>query len=226
MNSLRCVAKRQRDANPRSEGSTGRLQALADGVFAVAMTILALGLPDGAGTGRPVADVLRAGLPHLLLYFVSMLGLGALWFGHRNTYEYVLRTDHPHTWLSLATLAFIPLVPWTVSVLAQHVTDPLALTAYNANLAIIATLDAAAWWYAIDGSRLTDRLPAAFARVSTRLAAVPAIGFLLAIGLAWLWAPVALAVDIALPLLPVTGLSYRLQYRLSRRRRQPRPRPS
>lgn len=184
------------------------------------MTVLALGLPDGAGTGRPVADVLRAGLPHLLLYFVSMLALGALWFGHRNTYEYVLRTDHPHTWLSIATLTFIPLVPWTVSVLAQHVTDPLALTLYNANLVIISTLDAIAWWYAIDGNRLTGRLPEEFARVSTRLAAVPAVGFLLAIGLAWLSAPVALVIDVALPLLPVTGASYRLQYRLSRRRRQ------
>jgi uncharacterized membrane protein len=214
------VAKSQRDAHPRSEGSTGRLQALADGVFAVAMTLLALGLPDGAGTGRSVEAVLQTGLPHLLLYFVSMLGLGALWFGNRNTYEYVLRTDHPHTWLSLATLAFIPLVPWTVSVLAQHVTDPLALTVYNANLAIISTLDAVAWWYAIHGNRLSDRLPPAFARVSTRLAAVPAIGFLLAIGLAWLSAPVALAVDVALPLLPVTGASYRLQYRLSRHRRR------
>jgi hypothetical protein len=140
----------------------------------------------------------------------------------------VLRTDHPHTWLILATLTFIPLVPWTVSVLAQHITNPLALTVYNANLAIITALDAIAWWYAVDGDRLTGQLPPAFAQVSTRLAAVPAIGFLLAIGLAWLSAPVALAVDVALPLLPVTGVSYRLQYRLSRRRRpvpQGTPRP-
>jgi len=112
-----------------------------------------------------------------------------------------------------------------VTPVAQHVTDPLALTVYNANLAIISTLDAAAWWYAIAGSRLTDRLPAAFARVSTRLAVVPAIGFMLAIGLAWLWAPAALAIDVALPLLPVTGASYRLQYRLSRRRRPRQRRP-
>lgn len=215
------MSKLQHDARPRSEGSTARLQALADGVFAVAMTVLALGLPDGAGTAHPVSAVLRAGLPHLLLYFVSMLALGALWFGHRNTYEYVVRTDHPHTWLSLATLTFIPLVPWSVSVLAAHVTNPLALTVYNANLVIISALDAIAWWYAVDGNRLTDRLPPEFAKVSTRLAAVPAIGFLLAIGLAWLSAPAALAIDVALPLLPVSGVSYRLQYWLSRRRRRP-----
>src|SRR5579859_1598569 len=146
------MAKQKLAAHPRSEGSTTRLQALADGVFAVAMTVLALGLPSEFGTGS-AADTLRHSLPHLLLYFVSMLGLGALWFGHRNTYEYVQRTDHPHTWLSLAELAFLPLVPWTVSVLAHHVTDPVALTAYNANLAIICWLDAAAWRYAVTGGR-------------------------------------------------------------------------
>ena len=213
------MSKLPLDAHRRSEGSTGRLQSLADGVFAVAMTVLALGLPDGAGAGHPVSAVLRAGLPHLLLYFVSMLALGALWFGHRNTYEYVVRTDHPHTWLSLAMLAFIPLVPWTVSVLAAHTSSPLALTVYNANLVIICALEAAAWWYAVDGNRLTGRLPPAFATTSTRLAAVPVAGFLLAIGLSWLYAPLALALDVALPLLPVTGASYQLQYRLSRRRR-------
>ena len=50
-----------------------------------------------------------------LLYFLSMLELGALWFGHRNAFEYIRRTDHPHTWLSLAMLTLIPLRPWTVS---------------------------------------------------------------------------------------------------------------
>jgi len=213
------MMKQQPDAHPRSEGSTGRLQALADGVFAVAMTVLALSLPDGAGTSHPVAVVLRAGLPHLLLYFISMLNLGALWFGHRNSFEYVRRTDHPHTWLSLAMLAFLPLVPWTVSILAQHITDPLALTAYNANVTVITALDAATWWYAIGPARLADPLPPAFARASRMLSAVPVIGFAVATGIAWLSPVAALVLDVALPLLPVTGLSYRLQYRLSR----PRP---
>jgi len=210
------MAKQQKGAHPRSEGSTGRLQALADGVFAVAMTVLALGLPTGAGTGHPVSSVLRASGPHLLLYFIAMLALGAQWFGHRNTYEYVRRTDHPHTWLSLAMLAFLPLVPWTVSVLAQHITDPLALTVFNANLAIITELDAAAWWYATGPGHLVDQLPVRFVKVSTLLAAFPAVAFGIAIGFAWLWPPATLALDVALPLLPVTGLSYRIQYRFSK----------
>jgi uncharacterized membrane protein len=204
------------DANPRSEGSTTRLQALADGIFAVAMTLLALSLPDGAGTGNSAAAVLRGGLPHLLLYFISMLALGTLWFGHRNAFEYVRRSDHPYTWLTLAMLAFIPLVPWTVSVLARHLTDPLAMTAYNLNLTFVTGLDAATWWYATGSAGLAGHLPVRLIRVSRALAIVPPAGFLVATGVSWLSTWAALALDIALPLLPVTGLSYRAQYRLSR----------
>lgn len=213
--------------HPRSEGSTGRLQALADGVFAVAMTVLALSLPTGLESGGPVTAVLRAGLPHLLLYFISMLALGALWFGHRNAFEYIRRTDHPHTWLSLAMLAFVPLVPWTVSLLARHVTDPLAMAAYNANLVMLTGLDAATWWYATKPGGLSGTLPGRLTQVSRTLTLIPPCGFLLALGLSWLSTWAALALDVMLPLLPITGVSYRLQYRLSRSpgRNDPREAP-
>jgi hypothetical protein len=53
-----------------------------------------------------------------------MLVLGALWFGHRNAFEYIRRTDHPHTWLTLAMLAFVAVVPWTTALVAQHRHSP------------------------------------------------------------------------------------------------------
>ena len=120
--------------DPRSEGSTSRLQTLADGFFAVAMTLLVLDLSAGT-MKQPVTDVLKESWPHLLLFFDGMLVLGALWFGHRNAFEYIRRTDHPHTWLTLAMLAFVAVVPWTTALVAQHRHSPLAITVYTANLA-------------------------------------------------------------------------------------------
>jgi hypothetical protein len=57
----------QRDSRPRSKGGTGRLQALADGFFAVAVTLLVLDLAAGRGTARPVSAVLSGVLPPLLV---------------------------------------------------------------------------------------------------------------------------------------------------------------
>ncbi|MEP7022638.1 MAG: TMEM175 family protein [Actinomycetota bacterium] len=202
--------------DPRSEGSTSRLQTLADGFFAVAMTLLVLDLSTGE-TGRPVTEVLRDAWPHLLLFFDGMLVLGALWFGHRNAFEYIRRTDHPHTWLTLAMLAFVALVPWTTALVARHFHEPLAITVYAANLAIVTALDGAAWFYATARPQLTERLTPRLIEVSRLMSAVPVVGFVLVSGLAWLSTWAALAIVAALPLLPITGISYRMQYRLGNR---------
>ena len=200
-------------SHPRSEGTTGRLQALTDGFFAVAMTLLVLNLPNDLH--EPTSAALRHALPHLLLYFDSMLVLGVLWFGNRNAFEYVERTDHPHTWLSLGVLAFIALVPWTTGLAASRLHDPLAVTIYTVNLVIITALDAASWLYATGPGNLTARMTPEFTRVSRLLTAIPVTGLVLATGLAWASTWAALAVVVALPLLPISGLSYRLQHRLS-----------
>ncbi|HEY2552602.1 MAG TPA: TMEM175 family protein [Streptosporangiaceae bacterium] len=204
-----------RTSDPLSKGGVGRLQALADGIFAVAMTLLVLNLPTGAGTDKQVSGVLSDALPHLLLYFASILMLGALWFSHRNAFEYFRRTDHPHTWLNLIMLTFVALVPWTTALVAQHVHEPLAVTVYAANLGIVTALDAAAWRYATGPAALTEELTPRFVAVSRLLTVVPVAGSVVAIGVCWLSTWAGLAVIVALALLPVTGVSYRVQHRLS-----------
>lgn len=206
-------------SHPRSEGTTGRLQALTDGFFAVSMTLLVLNLPNDLR--QPTAAALAHALPHLLLYFDSMLVLGVLWFGNRNAFEYVERTDHPHTWLSLGVLAFVALVPWTTGLAASRLHSPLAVTIYTVNLVIITSLDAATWLYATGRAGLTARMTPEFRRVSRLLTAIPVTGLLLATGFAWASTWAALAIVVALSLLPISGLSYRLQHRLSTALRQP-----
>ena len=201
-------------SHPRSEGTTGRLQALTDGFFAVAMTLLVLNVPSGA-RGDSTSAVLSQAWPHLLLYFDSVLVLGVLWFGNRNAFEYVERTDHPHTWLSLGVLAFVALVPWTTGLAASHLHDPLAVTIYTVNLLIATVFDAATWLYATGRGRLTARLTPEFTTVSRRLTAVPVGGLALATGLAWASTWAGLAIVVTLPLLAISGLTYRVQHRLS-----------
>ena len=207
-------------SHPRSEGTTGRLQALTDGFFAVAMTLLVLNLPIGDRNGSTSA-VLHQAWPHLLLYFDSVLVLGVLWFGNRNAFEYVERTDHPHTWLSLGVLAFVALVPWTTGLAASHLHDPVAITFYTVNLLIATVFDAATWLYATGQGRLTARMTPEFTRISRRLTAVPVTGMALATGLAWASTWAGLALVVALPLLAISGLTYRVQHRLSTAMHQP-----
>jgi uncharacterized membrane protein len=207
-------------SHPRSEGTTGRLQALTDGFYAVAMTLLVLNLPVGTRS-QTTSAVLSQAWPHLLLYFDSILVLGVLWFGNRNAFEYVERTDHPHTWLSLGVLAFVALVPWTTGLAASRLHDPLAITVYTVNLVLATAFDAATWLYATGRGHLTARTSPEFTRVSRRLTAVPVTGMALATVLAWASTWAALATVVALPLLAISGLTYRVQHRLSTAMRHP-----
>lgn len=105
------------------------------------------------------------------------------------------------------------LVPWTTALVARHLHEPLAITVCTANLAGVTALDAAAWFYATSRPQLTERMTPRLIQVSRVMAVVPAVGFVLACGLARVSIRAGLALVVALPLLPITGISYRLQYR-------------
>jgi hypothetical protein len=107
-----------------------------------------------------------------------------LWFGNRNAFEFVRRTDHPHTWLSLGELAFVTLVPWTTTLVALHLHAPLAVAVYTGNLAVITWLDAATRIYATGRSGLATGMTPRLTRVSRGLACLPAAGFTVAAGAA------------------------------------------
>ena len=80
--------------------SLERLAALSDGIFAVAMTLLVLGLsvrvnssvhparplwaPGALSSEHKVWEVLRPLGPHLLTYLMSFLTLGIFWAGQQT----------------------------------------------------------------------------------------------------------------------------------------------
>ena len=71
--------------------------------------------------------------------------------------------------LVLALLGFVGLVPWTTSLAAQHLHDPLAVAVYSANLVMITLLDAVTWLYATGRGQLASGLSEGARQVSRRL---------------------------------------------------------
>jgi len=68
----------------------GRVETLVDGVFAIAMTILVLGLRVPEGDAGPELRVRLAALwPKLATYALSFVMLGVLWIGHQYQMHYI-----------------------------------------------------------------------------------------------------------------------------------------
>ena len=91
--------------------SPHRSEALTDGIFAVAMTLLVieLKLPDHAAMhgaddfAQAVADL----FPKFLAWFFSFFVLSFFWVGHHRTFQYVRRADGPLLALNLGQLAVL-----------------------------------------------------------------------------------------------------------------------
>jgi uncharacterized membrane protein len=132
--------------NQYSGRNRDRIQTLADGVFAVAMTLLVLDLrlPGAEATD---SDALWSQLtdlgPNLAAYLLSFTMLGTFWLAIHALLDLCEQSDRTLAWAVLTFLFFVTTLPFTASVLADHAHLRLAVVLYWLNLA---ALGAAIGW--------------------------------------------------------------------------------
>src|SRR5690348_5236090 len=91
-----------RDASDaaNADKETGRLEAFSDGVFSIAITLLALELrvPNLSGPGGPTARALWTELgrlwPSYLAFVTSFFTVLIMWVNHHGIFRLVRRTNH------------------------------------------------------------------------------------------------------------------------------------
>lgn len=129
-----------------------RLAALSDGLFAIAMTIIVLEIHvPGREAVRTDADLwaaLSALLPQVATYLLSFLTLGIFWVGQQTQLNHVERCDRHLTWLHLAFLAAIAIMPFSTGLLAEFTTLKSALLIYWANVFLLGIMVYTTWNYA------------------------------------------------------------------------------
>jgi uncharacterized membrane protein len=99
--------------------STSRLEAFSDGVFAVAITLLVLGLSVTARPGH-LASALGHEWPHYATYAVSFLTIGIIWMNHHAQFDRIDHADRTLMVLNLVLLMFVTLIPFPTGLLATY----------------------------------------------------------------------------------------------------------
>ena len=129
-----------------------RLIMLSDGVFAIALTLLAIELkppPDWDGT---VAGLLQGSLLGLIAFATSFGLIGMYWAYHRLTFRYYGRADPMVSLLNFVVLAFVVLIPFASRLLAERGPQSEALYVYIGVVAALGAALAAQWtWGAFLG---------------------------------------------------------------------------
>ncbi len=138
-----------------------RLIFLSDGVFAIAMTLLAveLALPEvtsSEGTADLAHRLLALG-PRYFSYALSFLVIASYWRSHQRTLRYVVRLDGRFVWLNVILLMCIAFLPFPTSVLGSYASDVAAVSLYAGTLAITGLVVLAMWLYAAHDYRLATR---------------------------------------------------------------------
>jgi uncharacterized membrane protein len=132
--------------------SVERLAALSDGLFAFAMTILVLDLKTPAAEAVHSEAELRRALwamgPTVLIYLMSFLTLGIFWVGQQTQLNAVEKSDRHLTWLHLAFLFLVTLLPFSTRLLAEFVHYRTALVGYWLNIVLLGLVLYLSWGWA------------------------------------------------------------------------------
>ena len=180
----------------RAPGSTDRLEAFSDGVFAVAITLLVLNLSVHAPAGRLAHQLLHE-WPHYATYVVSFLTIGIIWTNHHRQFEHIARADRTLMLLNLVLLMFVTLIPFPTGLLADYLRTPAdeeaAAIAYASSLLAMGIAFFATYTYATYAQLFASRITAADVRHGRRRNARGLAVYVVAIGLAFVSAPACLA---------------------------------
>jgi uncharacterized membrane protein len=138
--------------------NTSRIETFADGVFAIAATLLILNVD--AQISEDVHDLGTELLhiwPSYLAYAVSFVTIGIMWINHHTVMSQIDRTDRRFLVATVGLLLCIAFVPFPTRLVAEHIRGEGAqdaALAYGFTMVATAIMFSITWFYASRGKRL------------------------------------------------------------------------
>ena len=122
--------------------SPHRIEALTDGIYAVAMTLLVIELkfPEHAEihTAAAFADATVALIPRFISWLISFLVLALFWFSHHRTFDHVRHVTGQLIALNIFQLAFVSLLPFCSALVGEYSGAFLSQAVYSAVMIMLA----------------------------------------------------------------------------------------
>ena len=145
----------QNEGDEAADEGIGRILALSDGVFAIAMTLLILDIAVPAATrDAHLPKALLELWPRYLAYFLSFVVIARYWVAHHLYFRLIGRYDTVLVWLNLLLLMFVAFLPFPTAVLGAHNGSSAAAILYAVAVVLAGTASLASWWYASGRGRL------------------------------------------------------------------------
>jgi uncharacterized membrane protein len=139
-------------ASEQLTNDTARLETFADGVMAIAITLLILDVKVPRVAGSSLSHALAEQWPSYLAFVASFLTIGIIWVNHHHMFKLIERTTHAFLMLNVVFLLTICFLPFPTALVAEYVRNPdarsLATAVYGGTMTAIAIMFNVVWRYA------------------------------------------------------------------------------
>jgi len=143
--------------------SKGRMEALTDGIFAIAMTLLVLELrvPDlpKSASAHELFQRIGEEAPAAISFVISFLYCGLLWVLHHMAMHFIRHLQIALVWLNLLFLMSVSTMPFSCGLLGHFLRNRVAQEIYFANMFAAAALLALQWLVAKSKKLINEEDP-------------------------------------------------------------------
>jgi uncharacterized membrane protein len=185
-----------------------RLGAFSDGVIAIAITILVLGLEVPSVhdvTKSGLGDYLRESIHPAMGFVISFVMIGTFWLEHYAIFHFLTHATRPLVALNGLFLLCVTFLPFPTGLLGVYRHDELAMVLYGIAQLLCGLSLSAIWLYASHDWRLVNpkTSPIVVRSMTRRLLIAPGLS-LAAIGCSFISIPLSKVIFLSIPIFYMT----------------------
>lgn len=182
----------------RGSEEFARVLAFSDGLFAIAMTLLVVGITvptlRAAGDEAALAAGLRELSPNFISFAISFFVIGRYWLAHHQFFSMLRAIDSRLIKVNLCYLAFIAFLPFPTELLGTYFDNAVSVATYAMTVAAVSGLEVVMFRHARSARLLRTALPAQVYRWGVLMSLSPVVFFAASVPVAFY--SVALAVSV------------------------------
>jgi uncharacterized membrane protein len=175
-----------------------RVLAFSDGLFAIAMTLLVVGIAvptlSSPGDEGQLWSALRDIDSAFVSFFISFAVIGRYWIAHHQFFRLLREMDYGLIWLNMAYLAFVAFLPFPTAVLGTYFENPVSIVVYAVAIAVVSGLEVVMLRHAYRHRLIEREIPEDVYRWGVLLSTVPIVFFLGSIPFAFLSSTLAVLI--------------------------------
>ena len=161
-----------------------RVAYFSDAVFAIAMTLLVVGIGIPTVTQNELGEALREKQPEIISFFVSFVVIGNYWLAHHRFYSRLGGITPRLMTINLVYLAAIAFVPFPTALAGKYTDNPISIVMYAITLGVASGLEAVMLVVAHREQLFVRTLPRPVLRYAVGASLVPVLLFFVSIPIA------------------------------------------